>query len=91
MTTSNFSKQKIYQGMMYLFLVVAAFISLFPFFWMFGWKKLSAKAHAFVMWLVAIAGSLSAIWILAANSWMQHPVGYAIRNGRAELTDFQLS
>lgn len=34
MTTSNFSKQKIYQGMMYLFLVVAAFISLFPFFWM---------------------------------------------------------
>lgn len=34
MTTSNFSRQKIYQGMMYLFLVVAAFISLFPFFWM---------------------------------------------------------
>jgi cytochrome d ubiquinol oxidase subunit I len=56
--------------------------------WIFGWKKLSAKAHAFVMWLVAIAGSLSAIWILSANSWMQHPVGYTIRNGRAELTDF---
>ncbi|GAB6096587.1 cytochrome ubiquinol oxidase subunit I [Desulfatiferula olefinivorans] len=56
--------------------------------WIFGWKKLSAKAHAVVMWLVALAGSLSAIWILSANGWMQHPVGYEIRNGRAELTDF---
>ena len=56
--------------------------------WIFGWKKLSAKAHAAVMWMVALAGSLSAVWILAANSWMQHPVGYVIRNGRAELDDF---
>jgi cytochrome d ubiquinol oxidase subunit I len=40
------------------------------------------------MWLVAIAGNLSAVWILIANGWMQHPVGYTIRNGRAELTDF---
>jgi cytochrome d ubiquinol oxidase subunit I len=56
--------------------------------WIFGWKKISAKAHAFVMWLVAIGGSLSAVWILIANAWMQHPVGYTIRNGRAELTDF---
>jgi cytochrome d ubiquinol oxidase subunit I len=56
--------------------------------WVFGWKKLSPKAHAAVMWLVAGAGSLSAIWILIANGWMQHPVGYTIRNGRAELTDF---
>jgi len=56
--------------------------------WIFGWKKLSAKAHAFVMWLVAIGGSLSAVWILIANAWMQHPVGYTLRNGRAELTDF---
>ena len=40
------------------------------------------------MWLVALAGTFSAIWILIANSWMQHPVGYEIRNGRAELTDF---
>ena len=40
------------------------------------------------MWLVAFATDLSAIWILTANGWMQHPVGYAIRNGRAELTDF---
>ena len=56
--------------------------------WVFGWKKLSAKAHAGVMWLIAIAGNLSAVWILMANGFMQHPVGYTIRNGRAEMTDF---
>jgi cytochrome d ubiquinol oxidase subunit I len=56
--------------------------------WIFGWKKLSAKAHATVMWLVAGASTLSAVWILIANAWMQNPVGYTIRNGRAELTDF---
>jgi cytochrome d ubiquinol oxidase subunit I len=56
--------------------------------WVFGWKKLSRKAHATVMWLVAGAGNLSAIWILTANGWMQQPVGFTIRNGRAELTDF---
>ncbi len=56
--------------------------------WVFGWKKLSRKAHATVMWLVAGASNLSAIWILTANGWMQNPVGYAIQNGRAELTDF---
>jgi cytochrome bd ubiquinol oxidase subunit I len=56
--------------------------------WVFGWKKLSKRAHAAVMCLVAFAGNLSALWIIIANGWMQHPVGYAIRNGRAELTDF---
>jgi len=56
--------------------------------WIFGWKKLSRKAHAAVMWLIAGASTLSAVWILIANSWMQHPVGYAIRNGRAELESF---
>jgi cytochrome d ubiquinol oxidase subunit I len=56
--------------------------------WIFGWKKLSRRAHATVMWFVAGASNLSAVWILIANSWMQHPVGYVIRNGRAELTDF---
>ena len=56
--------------------------------WIFGWKKLSARAHAAVMWLIAFAGNMSAVWILVANSWMQNPVGYTIRNGRAELTDF---
>ena len=56
--------------------------------WVFGWNRLSRKAHAVVMWLVAGASNLSAVWILTANGWMQHPVGYAVRNGRAELTDF---
>jgi cytochrome bd ubiquinol oxidase subunit I len=56
--------------------------------WMFGWKKLSRKAHAIVFWLVAFASNLSAIWILTANGWMQQPVGYVIRNGRAELESF---
>lgn len=56
--------------------------------WIFGWDKLSAKAHAFVACLVAIGTNLSAFWILVANSFMQHPVGYALRNGRAEMTDF---
>ena len=56
--------------------------------WVFGWNRISKRAHAAVMWLVAAAGNISAIWILTANGWMQHPVGYTIRNGRAELTDF---
>ena len=56
--------------------------------WVFGWKKLSRRAHATVMWLVAAGSNLSAIWILIANGWMQHPVGYAFKNGRAEVTDF---
>ena len=56
--------------------------------WVFGWRKLSKKAHAGVMWLIAAAGTMSAVWILIANAWMQHPVGYVIKNGRAELDDF---
>jgi cytochrome d ubiquinol oxidase subunit I len=56
--------------------------------WIFGWRKLSKKAHAIVMWLIAGAGTMSAVWILMANGWMQHPVGFTIRDGRAELVDF---
>jgi cytochrome d ubiquinol oxidase subunit I len=56
--------------------------------WVFGWKRLSPKAHAAVMWLVAGASNLSAIWILTANGWMQNPVGFAIQDGRAELQNF---
>jgi len=56
--------------------------------WALGWNRLSPKAHAVSIWLVAMASNLSAVWILIANSWMQNPVGYAIRNGWAELTDF---
>jgi cytochrome bd ubiquinol oxidase subunit I len=56
--------------------------------WMFGWDRISPKLHALCIWLVALAASISAFWILVANSWMQHPVGYVLRNGRAELADF---
>ena len=56
--------------------------------WIFGWKKLSKGAHAAVFWLVAIGSNLSALWILIANSFMQEPVGYAIQNGHAVMTDF---
>ncbi len=56
--------------------------------WIFGWERLSKKLHAVVMWLVALGGNLSAFWILAANGFMQHPVGYEIVNGRAQMNDF---
>ena len=56
--------------------------------WIFGWNRLSPRVHCLSIWLVALASNLSALWILIANSWMQHPVGYTIRGGRAELTDF---
>ncbi|WP_025209143.1 cytochrome ubiquinol oxidase subunit I [Hippea sp. KM1] len=56
--------------------------------WIFGWKKVSKKMHAISMWLVAFGTNISALWILIANAWMQHPVGYVIRNGRAEFVDF---
>jgi cytochrome d ubiquinol oxidase subunit I len=56
--------------------------------WIFGWNRLSPKLHCAAIWLVAFATNLSAYWILSANAWMQHPVGYVIRNGRAELANF---
>ena len=56
--------------------------------WIFGWDKLSRKLHAAVIWLVALGSSLSALWILIANAFMQHPVGFVINNGRAEMVDF---
>jgi cytochrome d ubiquinol oxidase subunit I len=58
--------------------------------WIFGWDKLPRPLHAACMWVVHIGTLLSAYFILAANSWMQHPVGYEYNpdTGRAELTDF---
>ncbi len=56
--------------------------------WIFGWKKLTKGQHLAAIWLVAIASNLSALWILIANSFMQEPVGYVLRNGRAEMADF---
>lgn len=56
--------------------------------WIFGWHVLSPKMHAACIWLVAIASNLSAVWIILANGFMQNPLGYVIRNGRAELDNF---
>ncbi len=56
--------------------------------WIFGWDRLSKGMHAVTIWLVAIGANLSALWILIANSFMQHPVGFDIIGGRAVMTDF---
>src|SRR3990172_2897788 len=58
--------------------------------WIFGWDKLSKGMHLAAIWLVAIGSVLSAYSILAANSWMQNPVGYTFNQvaGRAELIAF---
>jgi cytochrome bd ubiquinol oxidase subunit I len=58
--------------------------------WIFGWDRLPRKVHLACIWLASIGTLLSAYFILAANSWMQHPVGSVVNTarGRAELTDF---
>ena len=56
--------------------------------WVFGWERLSKRAHAAAFWLVTIGSYLSALWILIANSFMQQPVGFILREGRAEMTSF---
>jgi cytochrome bd ubiquinol oxidase subunit I len=91
---TNWSKYSAYVGDIFGSLLaieasVAFFLeSTFIGIWIFGWKKLSAKAHAGVMWIIAFAGNMSAVWILLANGFMQNPVGYVIRDGRAELDSF---
>lgn len=56
--------------------------------WIFGWNKISKKAHLTSIWLASVATNVSALIILLANAWMQKPVGYVIRNGRAEMDNF---
>jgi cytochrome bd ubiquinol oxidase subunit I len=56
--------------------------------WIFGWDKLSRGMHAAAIWLVALSSTISALWILVANSFMQEPVGYVLRNGRLEMSNF---
>jgi cytochrome d ubiquinol oxidase subunit I len=91
---TNWSRYSAYVGDIFGSLLaieatVAFFLeSTFIAVWFFGWNRLSKKAHAATIWLVAVASNLSAFWILVANAWMQHPVGYVVRNGRAELASF---
>jgi len=53
--------------------------------WIFGWDRLSKRMHLATIWLAATGTLLSAYFILAANAFMQHPVGYEVVNGRATL------
>ncbi|MSZ63339.1 MAG: cytochrome ubiquinol oxidase subunit I, partial [Actinobacteria bacterium] len=57
--------------------------------WIFGWDRLPKKLHLASIWLAALGTLFSAYFILAANAWMQHPVGYVINaeKHRAELTN----
>jgi cytochrome d ubiquinol oxidase subunit I len=64
------------------FFVESTFLGL----WIFGWGRLPRRIHLACIWAVAGSTALSAYFILAANSWMQHPVGYEIENGKARLT-----
>ena len=59
--------------------------------WIFGWDRLPKKLHLASIWLAATGTLLSAYFILAANAWMQHPVGYVLNTvkGRAELVDIK--
>ncbi|MFI6344902.1 cytochrome ubiquinol oxidase subunit I [Streptomyces sp. NPDC050560] len=71
-------------------LIAFFFESTFIGLWIFGWDKLPKRLHLATIWMVSLGTVLSAYFILAANSWMQHPVGYRLNKttGRAELTDF---
>jgi cytochrome bd ubiquinol oxidase subunit I len=73
------------EGLMAFFLE-STFVGLF----FFGWDRLSKLGHLTVTWLVAIGSNLSALWILIANGWMQHPVGAVFNPDtmRMELTSF---
>jgi cytochrome bd ubiquinol oxidase subunit I len=54
--------------------------------WIFGWNRLSPRIHLATLWIAVIGTWMSGYFILVANSWMQHPVGYKVVNGQAQLT-----
>src|SRR6185437_14372688 len=68
---------------------LAAFFleSVFLGLWIFGWDRLSRRVHLLSIWLVFFGSILSAAFILMANSWMQHPVGYQMVHGQPQLTN----
>ena len=71
-------------------LIAFFFESTFIGLWIFGWGRLPRLVHLACIWIVAFAVNASAYFIIAANSFMQHPVGarFNPQTGRAELTDF---
>lgn len=68
----------------FAFFLESTFLALY----LFGRSRVSAAVHWFSILMVAVGATISAFWILVANSWQQTPAGYVVRNGRAELTDF---
>ncbi|MBO3751384.1 cytochrome ubiquinol oxidase subunit I [Streptosporangiaceae bacterium NEAU-GS5] len=56
--------------------------------WIFGWNRLPRKLHLACIWLVTLTAYASAFWIMAANSFLQHPAGVVERGGRLALDDF---
>jgi len=66
------------------FFVESTFIGV----WIFGRNRISPRLHLASIWMVSAGTMVSALWILAANAWMQHPVGYTVQNGQAVLTNF---
>lgn len=66
------------------FALEAAFLAVF----MFGWNRVSRRMHFFSGVMVALGASLSAFWIMAANSWMQTPAGVRVESGKIVVTDY---
>ncbi|HEX7364452.1 MAG TPA: cytochrome ubiquinol oxidase subunit I [Dehalococcoidia bacterium] len=66
------------------FALEAAFLAIF----VFGWNRVSRGMHLFSNIMVAVGASLSALWIMAANSWMQTPSGATLENGQITITDY---
>src|SRR5690606_10406563 len=65
------------------FFLESTFIGL----WIFGWDRLPKLLHLASIWAAALASNLSAYFILAANAWMKHPVGYEVIDGKARMND----
>lgn len=65
------------------FFVESTFLGL----WIFGWNRLPKKVHLATIWLAVIGSIISAYFILVANSWMQHPVGVELIDGRPVMND----
>ena len=55
--------------------------------WLFGWDRLPRRLHLLTIWAVSLGSVLSGAFIMAANSWMQHPVGYVMVHGKPQLND----
>src|SRR3712207_3411175 len=56
---------------------------------LFGWKRVGPRLHFLASCLVAVGTAISAFWIISANSWMQHPTGFAVgEDGRLVATDY---